>query len=99
MEVIDEIYVKTLIDRTTHTIQCRIPEVLELLFDRYAQIDNEDLQEKEEEIKELKYELVDSMVNILNEIEDLKDLGAAADNEYSEQQHVKLVHYIIKNTG
>ena len=46
---------------------------------------------KDEEIKELKYELVDPIVNILNEIEDLRDLVVAVDNEYSEQQLVKFV--------
>ena len=57
------------------------------------------MREKEEEIKELKYELVDPIVNIFNEIEDLRDLGVAADNEYSEQQVIKFRLHIIKYTG
>ena len=99
IEAIDERYTNTLVDRTTRTIQKIIPEILEFLFDRYGQIEDEDLREKEEEIKELKYELADPIVNIFNEIEDLRDLGVAADNEYSEQQLVKFGLHIIKNTG
>ena len=83
----------------TLTIQRTIPEILELLFDRYGHIEDEDLREKEEEIKELKYELVDPRVNIFNEIEDLRDLWLVADNEYSEQKLVKFGLHIIKNTG
>ena len=60
---------------------------------------DEDLPEKEEEIKELKYELVDSIVNIFNEIEDLRYLGVAADNEYYKHQLVKFGLHIIKYTG
>ena len=96
IEAIEERYVNTLVDRTNHTIQRTIPEILEFLFDRYGQIKDEDLREKEEEMKELKYELVDPIVNIFYEIEDLKDLGVAADNEYSEQQLVKFGRHIIK---
>ena len=43
--------------------------------------------------------MVDLIVNIFNEIEDLKDLGVAADNKYSEQQLVKFGLHIIKSTG
>ena len=77
-----------MIDRITRTIQWTIPEILEFIFDRYHQLENE-YREKEEEIKELKYELVDPIVNIFNDIEDLRDLGIEVDNEYSEQQVVK----------
>ena len=38
-------------------------------------------------------------MNIFNEIEDLRDLGVAADNEYSKQQLFKFGLKIIKNTG
>ena len=78
-----------MIDRTTHTIQRMISEILDLIFDRYNQIEDEDLRETEEEIKELKYELVDSIVNIFNEIEGLRDLVVAVENEHFEQQLVK----------
>ena len=74
-------------------------DILEFFFDRYSQIKDDDLWEKEEEIKYLKYELVDPIVNIFNEIEYLRDLGVVADNEYSDQQLVKFGLYIIKNTG
>ena len=99
VEIIDERCVKTLIDRTKHTIQRVIPEILEFLSDRYCQIEDEDLQDIEEEIKELKYELINPIVNIFNEIEDLRDLGVTADNKYSEQQLVKFGLQIIKNNG
>ena len=66
-----------------------ISEILDLIFDRYNQIEDEDLRETEEEIKELKYELVDSIVNIFNEIEGLRDLVVAVENEHFEQQLVK----------
>ena len=100
IEANDERYVKTLVDRTTRTIQRIIPKILNFLFvDRYGQIEDEDLREKEEENKELRYELVDPIVNVFNEIEDLRDLGVAADNEYSEQNFLKFGLSIIKNTG
>ena len=87
-----------MVDRTTCTIQRIILEFLEFLFERCGQIEDKDLREKEEEIKELTYELVDPIINIFNEIEDLRYLGVAADNKYSEQQLLKFGQYIIKNT-
>ena len=62
---------------------------MEFLFNNYEKIEYEDLREKEVEIKEIKYELVDPIVDIFNEIDNLRDLGVGADNEYSEQQLVK----------
>ena len=50
IETIDERDVTTLVDRTTRTIQKTIPEILEFLFDKYGQIEDENLWEKEEEI-------------------------------------------------
>ena len=79
VDAIDKRYVKTLIDRPTRKIQEMISKLLDF-FGRYGKIWDEDLREKEEEIKELKYELVDIIVNVFNEIEDLRDLVVVADN-------------------
>ena len=38
-------------------------------------------------------------MNIFNEIEGLRNLGVAADNEYSERQLVKFGLHITKNKG
>ena len=99
IEAIDENYTKTLIDQTKRTIQRTMPEVLEFLFNGYGKIEDEDLREMEEDIKVIKNELVDPIVNMFNEIEDLRDLGVAADKEYFKQQLVKIGLQIIKNTG
>ena len=85
----DENYIKTLIEQTTRTIQRTVLEILEFLFDKCGVVEDEDLREKEEEIKEIKYELVDPIINIFNEIKYLRNLGVAEENEYSEQQLVK----------
>ena len=53
---------------------------MEFLFDRYRTIEDKDLREKEEEVKEIKYELVDPIIKFFNVIEDLRDLGVAAEN-------------------
>ena len=46
IEAIDERDVKTLVDRTTRTIQRTISEILVFLFDRYGQIEDEDFAGK-----------------------------------------------------
>ena len=76
-----------------------VPDILGFLFQRYGVVQNEDHRIKEEEVRNMPYDIMDPIVNIFNEIEDLAELAEATDNEYSDIQQVKFGLEIIKNNG
>ena len=49
--------------------------VLEFLFERYGIVKDDDLREKEEEIKPIIYDISNPIVEIFNPIEDLEEFG------------------------
>jgi hypothetical protein len=99
VEVIDEKYIKSIRDRVTNTIKISLIQILEFLFDRYGIVEDDDLREKEEQMRQFSYDISDPIVEIFNPIEDLEEFGIAANDPYTSQQLIKFGLQIIKDTG
>ena len=96
---IDEIYLKILRNRSTNTIQLNVAQILTYLFDGWGIVNDEELQAKESECREMVYDLIESIVQIFDELEEIQDFGEATQNDDSDMQSIKFALQIIKNTG
>ena len=72
VETIDNKYLKIIQDRVTNTSTMSLVEILEFLFKRYRSVKDDDLREREEEIRQFLYNISDPIVEIFNLIEDLE---------------------------
>ena len=73
-----EKYTLSLRSRNTNTIYRTVTEILTHLFDRWGIVNNEELQTKESEIREMVYDLMEPIIEHFNELEDLQKFGAVA---------------------
>ena len=95
-EAIDKRYLRTLFDIIRNTITQPVPDISDFLFQKYEVVEDKDHRTKEEEVRNITYNIMDPITNIFNEIEDLAELVEAADNKYSDMQQVKFGLEIIK---
>ena len=86
-------------DRTTTTITKPLSEILEYLFDNNGDREQSELDEKEDEVKNIAYDLCNPIAVAFTVIDDLKEMGVAAENEFSPTQLVDKGIQIIKNTN
>ena len=57
-------------------------QILTYLFDRWGIVKDEKLQVKESECQEMVYDLMEQIAQNFDELEELQDFGAAAQNDY-----------------
>ena len=96
---IDEIYFKLLHNRNTNTMNPPVPDISTHFFDRRGINNYKELQIKESNVREMIYDLTESIIKIFNELEGLQDFGTAANNDYSNMQLINFAIQITKNTG
>jgi len=84
VNAIDPVYIKTLRDRSTNAIQASLPTVLVYLLTTYGTIEPEVLRERKLKVHKMAYGLMDPLVTIYNEIKELKHLGVAEVDPYSQ---------------
>ena len=96
MQAIDEIYIKMLHSRNTSTINRSVAKILTHIFDRWGIVNNETLQTKEIEIREIVYDPMEHIVAIFNELKDLQHFETVAQINYSDTQLIKFAIQIIK---
>ena len=99
VEVIDPKYLKSIRDRVTNTITKSLVEILDFLFERYGIVEDDDLRDEEEEMRQFTYDISDPIVEIFNKIEDLEEFGIAANDPYTPQQLIKFGLQLVKDTG
>ena len=99
VEAIDAKYLKSIRDRVTNTITKSLVQILEFLFERYGIVEDDDLRDKEEEMRQFTYDISDPIVEIFNEIEDLEEFGIAVNDPYTPQQLIKFGLQLVKDTG
>ena len=76
-----------------------VAQILTYFFDRLGIVNDEELQAKESESQKMAYGLTEPILTIFDESEELQDLGAVAQNYYSDMQFIKVALQIINNTG
>ena len=99
VHAIDSQYLDSLRNRTTDSIDAPIDTILIYLFTKYGSIDDDTLAHKEKLVREMQYNVQDPLITIYKEIEELEQLGKAANNPYLPSQLVTFALQIIKNTG
>ena len=72
VEAIDNKYLKSIRDRVTNTTTVSLVEILVFLSKRYEIVKDDDLREREEEIRQFSYDISDPIVKYSNPIEDLE---------------------------
>ena len=94
----DPKYLNALRNRVTNTINDDVQAILNYFFRRYGIVEDDYLADRELKVRDMQYNLLDPLVTMYNEVEDLEQLGIAADNPYSVTQLIKFALQIIKNT-
>ena len=98
VQAIEPKYLNSLRNRTTNTINISVQDILAHLMTRYGIVEDDTLGEKELQVREMLYDLLDPLVTLFSEIEDLEQLGIAANNPYTAYQLITFSLQIIKNT-
>ena len=97
VQAVPEVYIKPFRNQYSNAIDLPISTVLTSLFTTYGDIQDEILQENTEKLRERIFNISDPLVVLFNEIQELKALSIAADNEYTEKQLVNIGVHLIKN--
>ena len=66
VQVIDEIYLKSLRNQSTNTIQLNLAQILDFFFDRWGIVNDEDIQAKESKCREMVYDLTEPILQIFD---------------------------------
>lgn len=97
VQAVPEIYMKSFRNQYSNSIDNALSTVLTSLFTTYGDIVDDNLQDATDKLRERIFNISDPLVVLFNEIEELKALSIAADNEYTEKQLVSIGIHLIKN--
>ena len=67
-------------------------------FERWVIVNDEELQAKKSEYREMVYNLTEPIVTIFDKLEELTYFGAAPQYDYLDMKIIKFALQIIKNT-
>ena len=98
VQAIEHKYLNGLRNRVTTTITSTPQDILAYLFSRYGIVEDDYLTEQELKVRDMQYELLDPLVTMYDSIEDLEQLGIAANNPYAPAQLITFALHILKNT-
>jgi len=96
IEAIDKDYLDALRNNHTDMINDSIPEIFDYLTENYGQITEQELSDKEDELKNLTYNPTTSVDSVFNKINWFQDLCNLSNNKKTDRQLVQLA-YIIFN--
>ena len=97
VKAVPEIYMKSFRNQYSNSIDDALSTVLTSLFTTYGDIVDDNLQDATDKLRDRIFNISDPLVVLFNEIEELKALSIAADNEYTEKQLVSIGIQLIKN--
>jgi hypothetical protein len=99
INTVENDYLKELYNDITSTITKTIPEVLDFLFTRYGEVDNQRVIREEDKVKNFTWNIVDPPVVLFNLIEDLETIAEAANAPKTVNQLINFGLDIIRATG
>ena len=85
---LEEKFIEHMVDKDTGLIEHDIPTVLECLFLNYGKVPSEEVTEKEVEVLNITFNLVDSIVLLYHLIEQVQKLATCAGILYSLAQQL-----------
>lgn len=96
-KAVPEIYLKGFRDPNTKAINIPVRDLLHNLITTYGTVEDDELQRVHDDLKTKTFDISQPFVAMYNEVEDLKALSIAANNEYTETQLVNLGVRLIRN--
>ena len=96
---IDREYLDALRDDAANTIILPIPEILDYLFENFADVSADKVLKEEERLSNTFYDVKDPLMVIFRSIDDFQLMAKAAEIPKSQQQLVALRVGIIQKTG
>ena len=99
VQAIPEVYLKPFRNQYSNSLNVSLSTILTSLFTTYGKIQDDTLQEVTDKLRERIFDISEPLVVMFNEIEELKALSIAANNEYTERQLVNIGIQLIKNTN
>ena len=99
VQAVPEVYLKPFRNQYSNSVNVSLSTILTLLFNTYGKVQDDTLQEVTDKLRERIFDISEPLVVMFNDIEELKALSIAADNEYTERQLVNIGIQLIKNTN
>jgi hypothetical protein len=96
---VDPKYLKALRSKLTNKITKNVSEVFEYLFDRYGVVPPDVLAEKEKFVRETPYDPREPLSTVFDSLEELEDLGKAAQLPYTAAQIISFAHEILMRSN
>ena len=91
-------YIKPFRNRNNHALTTPIPIIFDTLLRQYGKVPTEHLLDEEQKLRDKVFDISEPLVVMFNEIDDLLELSAAANQAYTPSQIVNLGIQLIKNT-
>lgn len=95
---IPAMYLKQYINRKSNEIDTPIPTILQNLFRTYGKVSQDEVKLTQTALKEEVHNITEQFIAIFNKVNNLQELGQAANNPKLEQQLINLGKTIVKNT-
>lgn len=99
VKAVQDVYIKPFRNQYSNSINVPLSSILTTLFTTYGKVQDDTLQEVTKKLRERVFDLSEPLDVLFNEVEDLKALSIAADNEYTERQLVNIGIQLIENTN
>jgi hypothetical protein len=99
LKTIDTSYLAALYDPQTFDLQGNIQQILQYLLTTYGSVTPELLNEEDEKVQKMHYNSNLPIDIIFNAIDDLAEVGIAAEIPYSQQQKIPLATNIFLRSG
>ena len=96
---IDREYLAELRDEKTNFISKSIPEILDYLFDNFADVTAEEVMKEEERIANTFWNVIDPPMKIFTQIDDFQLLAKAAEVPRTDQMLISQALTVIQKTG
>ena len=89
---------EALINATTDMLDVSIPDIIDYLQNNYGRITEQDLSDREDEIKKFVYDIQAPVDTVFNKINWFQDLCELCNNGKSDRQLVQLAYIIFNRT-
>ena len=97
-QAIETDYLQALRNSTTDMLDAKIPDIIEYLQNTYGKITEQELSDREEDLKKYVYDTAEPVDTIFNKINWFQDLCELCDNSKTDRQLVQIAYIIFNRT-
>ena len=99
IEAIEPEYLEPLRDQYTEMVNDDIPAIFEHLLTTYGEVSDEDLLDRESDIKSYTYDAVKSVDDVFNKLSKHQELASLMGNLMTEKQQTTIAYSIFNKTN